>query len=73
MLVGISQQSLAYCETSLRNPSVEVAYKLANVLDTSIDYLMGRDEYSNKYYNLNNTDKDTINRMVDSLSNKNNN
>lgn len=73
MLVGISQQSLAYYETCLRNPSVEVAYKLANVLDTSIDYLMGRDEYSNKYYNLNNTDKDTINRMIDSLSNKNNN
>ena len=49
---------------------MEVAVKLANILNTSIDYLIGRDETMHKYYQLRQEDKETINRMIDSLNKK---
>ena len=70
MKAEISQQSITYYETGTRCASMEVAVKLANILNTSIDYLIGRDEILHKYYQLKQEDKDTINRMIDSLSKK---
>ena len=37
---GVSQQSITYYETGTRVPSLEVAQKLAQVLDTTIDYFL---------------------------------
>ena len=70
MMVGVSQQSITYYETGTRVPSFDVAAKLAKVLNTSIDYLVGIDNNLAKYYNLNEKDKDTVNRMIDSLTDK---
>lgn len=70
MKAEISQQSITYYETGTRCASMEVAVKLANILNTSIDYLIGRDEILHKYYQLKLEDKETVNRMIDSLIKK---
>ena len=70
MLTEISQQSVTYYETGTRTPSLEVAVRLAKVLGTSIDYLIGNDYIIDKYHYLNSDDKDTIDRMITSLNNK---
>lgn len=74
MEAEISQQSITYYETGTRVPSLEVADKLAKILDTSIDYLIGNDDnLIQNYYKLSSKDKDTIAIMIDSLSDKGNN
>ncbi len=74
MEAEISQQSVTYYETGTRVPSLEVANKLAKILDTSIDYLIGSDDnLIQNYYKLSSKDKDTIAIMIDSLSDKGNN
>lgn len=70
MKAEISQQSITYYETGTRCASMEVAVKLANILNTSIDYLIGRDEILHNYYQLKFEDKETVNRMIDSLIKK---
>lgn len=70
MLAEISQQSVTYYETGTRTPSLEVAARLAKVLGTTIDYLIGHDNIIDKYQQLNSDDKDTIDRMILSLNNK---
>lgn len=42
--IGISQQSITCYESGVRVPSLEVAYDLAKVLGTTIEYLIGKDE-----------------------------
>ena len=71
MIAGVTQQSITYYETGTRVPSFEVAVKLAKALNTSIDYLIGMSDNLHKYYNLSEKDKDTVIRMIDSLSDKN--
>ena len=74
MEAEISQQSITYYESGSRIPSLEVADKLAKILDTSIDYLIGNDDnLIQNYYKLSSKDKDTIAIMIDSLSDKGNN
>ena len=68
---GISQQSITFYESGTRVPSLEVAQKLSQILGVSIDYLIGSDDYLiQKYYELNQKDKDTIMMIVEGLSNK---
>lgn len=50
-------------------PSLPVAYKIAKALDTSINGLFS-DDIINKYYELPEEDKETINRMIESLYEK---
>ena len=71
MKAEISQQSITYYEIGTRIPSFDVAAKIAKVLNTSIDYLIGMSDNLHKYYNLSEKDKDTVIRMIDSLSDKN--
>ena len=74
MEAEISQQSITYYETGTRVPSLEVANKLAKILYTSIDYLIGNDDnLIQSYYKLSSKDKDTIAIIIDSLSDKGNN
>ena len=74
MEAEISQQSITYYETGTRVPSLQIADKLAKILDTSIDYLIGNDDnLIQNYYKLSSKDKDTIAIMIDSLSDKGNN
>lgn len=63
---GISQQSVTFYETGTRIPSLEVAYKLSQVLSVSIDYLIGNDTYlTSKYLENANKDDDMISMVVE--------
>ena len=66
MEAEISQQSITYYESGTRIPSLEIA-------QTSIDYLIGNDNYMiQKYYKLNQKDKDAVNVVIEGLSNVDN-
>lgn len=73
MEAEISQQSITFYETGTSVPSLEVAVKLAKILDTTVDYLIGNiDDLIKKYYELSQKDKDAISIVVDGLNVKNN-
>ena len=50
MEAEISQQSVTFYESGTRVPSLEVAARLAKVLDTTIDYLIGDTTLTENYY-----------------------
>lgn len=71
MEAEISQQSITYYETGTRVPSLEVANKLANLLNTTIDYLIGNDNIiTKKYYMLNKKDKEAVDIVIETLYSK---
>jgi len=72
LMVGVSQQSITYYETNTRTPSLPVALKIAKVLGTSIEGLMNGDDIIAKYYTLCESDKEAINKMIETLYNKKN-
>lgn len=68
-----SQQSITFYETGTRVPSLEVAVRLAKILDTTVDYLIGNDDdLIKKYYELSQKNKDAISIVIDGLNVKNN-
>lgn len=74
MEAEISQQSVTFYESGLRVPSLEIAQRLAKILDTSIDYLIGNNDRMVKaYHELSQKDKDMVSIFIEGLSNKNNN
>ena len=61
----VSQQSITFYETGSRVPSLDVAYRLAKVLDCSIDYLIGNDEkLVNAYYELGDKEYDSLSMIA---------
>lgn len=70
LMVGVSQQSITYYETNTRTPSLPVAIKIAKALDTSVEGLMNSDDIISKYYTLCDSDKETINKMIETLYSK---
>ncbi len=72
MLVGVSQQSITYYETNTRVPSLPVAIRIAKVLNTNIEGLFNENDIISKYYALEDSDKETINKMIESLYEKTN-
>ena len=73
MEAEISQQSVTFYESGTRVPSLEVAQKLAKVLDTTIDYLIGNDDTMiQNYYTLSQKDKDAVHMVIEGLSDKGN-
>ncbi len=50
MEAEVSQQSITFYESGTRVPSLEAAVRLAKVLDTTIEYLVGNDEHLAKQY-----------------------
>ncbi len=73
MEAEISQQSVTFYESGTRVPSLEVAQKLAKVLDTTIDYLIGNDDTMiQNYYKLSQKDKDAVHMVIEGLSDKGN-
>ncbi len=70
LMVGVSQQSITYYETNTRTPSLPVALKIAKALDTNIEGLMDGDNIITKYYTLCDSDKEAINKMIETLYNK---
>ena len=74
MEAGVSQQSITFYETGTRVPSLEVAVRLAQVLDTTIDYLIDNDDNMiQSYYKLSQKDKDAVHMVIEGLSDKGNN
>ena len=69
-MVGVSQQSITYYETNTRTPSLPVAFKIAKVLGTSVEGLVDGNDIISKYYTLCDSDKETINKMIETLYNK---
>lgn len=70
LMVGVSQQSITYYETNTRTPSLPVAFKIAKVLGTSVEGLVDGNDIISKYYTLCDSDKETINKMIETLYNK---
>lgn len=70
LMVGVSQQSITYYETNTRTPSLPVAFKIAKALGTSVEGLVDGDNIIAKYYSLCESDKDTINKMIETLYSK---
>lgn len=70
LMVGISQQSITYYETNTRTPSLAVALKIADALGTNIEGLIDDNNIIAKYYTLCDSDKETINKMIETLYSK---
>lgn len=70
-MVGVSQQSITYYETNTRTPSLPIAFKIAKTLGTSIEGLVNGNDIIAKYYALSESKKDTINKMIETLYEKN--
>lgn len=70
LMVGVSQQSITYYETNTRTPSLPVAIKIAKALGTSVEGLIDGNDIIAKYYSLCESDKEAINKMIETLYNK---
>ena len=70
LMVGVSQQSITYYETNTRTPSLPVAFKIAKVLGTSVEGLVDSNDIITKYYALSEPEKETINKMIETLYSK---
>lgn len=70
LLAGVSQQSITYYETNTRTPSLPVAIKIAKILGTSVEGLIDENDIIAKYYSLCDSDKETINKMIETLYSK---
>lgn len=55
----------------VRIPSLPVAYRLAEVLSCSIDYLVGRSNELEAYYSLSQTDKNAVINLINELAKNN--
>ena len=66
-LVGVSTSSIEAYEQGVRIPSLPVAYRLSEVLDTSIDFLVGKNSEIDKYYLLSKPDKDKVVNLINVL------
>lgn len=67
-LVGVTDSSLNSYEQNKRCPSLPVVYRLADVFNTSIDYLCGRNDRLGKFYSLSETDKEEVLKLIDKLA-----
>jgi len=70
LIVGISQQSITYYESSTRTPS-PVALKIAKALGTSVEGLINENDTIAKYYELCLEDQEAVNTMIETLYKKN--
>lgn len=70
LMVGVSQQSITYYETNTRTPSLPVALKIAKALGTTVEGLINEDDIIYKYFSLSESDKEAINKMIETLYNK---
>lgn len=72
LMVGVSQQSITYYETNTRTPSLPVAFKIAKALGTNVEGLVNGNDIIAKYYTLSESEKETINKMIETLYSKKN-
>ena len=68
-LAGVSTSSIESYEQGTRIPSLPVIYRLSEVLNCSIDFLVGRNNELNKYFSLSENDKQQILNHINKLNN----
>lgn len=68
--VGVSTSSTEAYEQGVRISSLPVAYRLSEVLNCSIDYLVGKNNELEKYHFLSKENKEKVNLFIDSLTEK---
>lgn len=73
-LVGVTNSTIQGIEQtkkgtniSVRIPSLPVAYKLAEVLGCSLDYIVGRSNEIEGFYSLSQNDKDKVIKYIEDL------
>jgi len=65
---NLTEATLSRYENDLREPKGEVIVKIANALDVTTDYLLGRtDEINEKKENKNTSDEKEIEKIIDEL------
>ncbi|GAA0234364.1 helix-turn-helix domain-containing protein [Metaclostridioides mangenotii] len=65
---NLTEATLSRYENDLREPKGEVIVKIANALDVTTDYLLGRtDEINVKKENKNTSDEKEIEKIIDEL------
>lgn len=76
-LVGVTNSTIQGIEQTkkgtnipIRIPSLPVAYKLAEVLGCSLDYIVGRSNEIEGYYSLSQVDKDKVIKFIEDLAKK---
>ena len=69
-LVGVSSSSIEAYEQGVRIPSLPVIYKLSEVLDCSIDCLVGNENEIDKDYSLTEADKEKIIKEINEMLKK---
>ena len=67
-LVGVSTSSSEGYEQGVRIPSLPVAHRLSEVLNCSIDYLVGKNNELEKYYSLSKDNREKVKSFIDSLT-----
>ena len=66
-LTGVSSSSIEAYEQGVRVPSLPIIYKIAEVLDCSIDYLIGRNTDIENYYTLSESDKKKVIKYIKNI------
>lgn len=70
-LVGVSTSSIEAYEQKVRIPSLPIIYRLSEVLNCSIDFLVGKQTELDKYYLLSENDKNKVKALIETLSKNN--
>lgn len=71
-LVGVSTSSIEAYEQKVRIPSLPIIYRLSEVLNCSIDFLVGKPTEIDKYYLLSPNNKNQVKSLIEKLSKENN-
>lgn len=58
--LGLHQSTLAGYEAGVRQPDNAILVRLAEVLDVSVDYLLGRTDHPKQTYSLSGADPETV-------------
>lgn len=66
-LAGTSLSAIESYQSNNRIPSLPIAYKLADIFQTSIDYIAGRNHELNDYYLLSEEDKKKVIKYITEL------
>lgn len=69
-VVKVPTSSIEAYEQGIQIPSLPVAYRLSEVLNCSIDYLVGKNNDLEKYYYLSKENKEKVKLFIDSLTEK---
>lgn len=71
-IVGVSESSIQAYEQNVKIPSLVNAYNLADALNCSIDFIVGRNNELENYYKLSKDNKNKVVAYINGLYEENN-